>query len=201
MNNYAINSGGAIYNDASSSVIVDCIFEDNTALGKGGGIYNWNSSPDIDTSEFRRNSAGGSYGGAIHSDNYSPTIGTSIFCENTPINLGGPYSDEGTNCLAYSCDDYDDDGTLDECDGSTHVHEGEFIQEAIDNALDGDSILVHEGTYYGNGSTHIISISNSTATNLSIIGEVDVDGNPLAILDGQRNVSGNCLSECYCNRP
>ena len=193
-NNEAINSGGAIYNDASASEIVDCIFEDNTALGKGGGIYNWNSSPYIDTSEFRGNSAGGSYGGAIHSDNVGPAIGTSQFCENTPINLGGSYTDEGTNCFADSCTDSDNDGTLDDCDGFLHVYNGESIQAVINAASDGDTILVHEGTYYSDGPGDVIIIGGAQPLNLSIIGDVDKKGNLLTILDCEDQGGGIAIT-------
>jgi hypothetical protein len=118
--NTASNDGGAIFNaDPSSSanipIFEGCVFLANTAAGEGGAMHNFSVSPVINGCEFSGNGANG--GGAIYSWNSStPAIGSSVICDNTPDQIGGPFSDQGSNTISEQCDnncptDLDGDAT------------------------------------------------------------------------------------------
>ena len=78
-------------------------------------------------------------------------------CGNAPENIYGLWTDGGGVCLAYSCQDSDGNGVPDKCDGSIGdgIHEvpSEYatVQEAINAAGYGDTVLVAPGTYTGTG--------------------------------------------------
>jgi hypothetical protein len=118
--NTASDDGGAIFNaDPSSSanipIFEGCVFHANTAAGEGGAMHNFSVSPVINGCEFSENIANG--GGAIYSWNSStPAIGSSVICGNTPDQIGGPFSDQGSNTISEECGtdcptDLDGDGT------------------------------------------------------------------------------------------
>ena len=118
--NTASDEGGAIFNaDPSSSanipIFEGCVFRANTAAGEGGAMHNFSVSPVINGCEFSENIANG--GGAIYSWNSStPAIGSSVICGNTPDQIGGPFSDQGSNTISKECGtdcptDLDGDGT------------------------------------------------------------------------------------------
>ncbi|RPG13410.1 MAG: hypothetical protein CBB69_013430 [Phycisphaera sp. TMED9] len=118
--NTASDEGGAIFNaDPSSSanipVFEECLFRGNRASAEGGAMHNFSVSPTITNCEFSENVA--TEGGAIHSWNGStPAIGSSTICDNTPDQISGPFSDQGSNSISDTCDvacptDLDGDGT------------------------------------------------------------------------------------------
>jgi predicted outer membrane repeat protein len=119
-NGYA-NYGGGMYNDGSSPVVSNCIFDGNRADNRGGGMYNINgSSPVVVNCVFCNNTAialsgGGIYtngvsypaiinctiadnaagyrGGGIYTANASLTIANNIIANNTATSSGsGIYS-------------------------------------------------------------------------------------------------------------
>jgi|GEM_PF-1422093 len=154
-------SGGGLYNDSSNPQILSCIFESNTANSNGGGIYNWSSTPQVQDCQFLNNSA--ATGGGIKSYNGTgPSISVSTFCENIPDNVSGVHVDEGNNCLANLCNDYDNNGIPDQCestiwtvdDDGLDYPSADFnnIQSAINTASNGEMVLVFPGTYTGSGT-------------------------------------------------
>jgi hypothetical protein len=60
------------------------------------------------------------------------------------------------------------------------------IQEAIDDASDGDTILVGPGTY--------IEDISVTGKNFNLIGTVDGEGNPISIIQGSLNINNNGIT-------
>ncbi len=118
--NTASDDGGAIFNADPSSianipVFDECLFRGNVASAEGGAMHNFSASPTITNCEFSENAATG--GGAIYSWNGStPAIGSSTICGNTPDQIGGPFSDQGSNSITDTCGsdcptDLDGDGT------------------------------------------------------------------------------------------
>ena len=141
--------GGAIFNDSTNPIIEDCSFQHNTATSNGGGIYNWSSAPTIDNCDFKSNSANS--GGGIRTYNGSgPFVEFSTFCDNSS-NIAGPYVDGDDNCLANSCNDWNQDGIYDECViQQFNVYQGMSIQDAINQASSGDEIIIHDGEWTRN---------------------------------------------------
>lgn len=81
-NNSKSQSGGAIYtNNFSNLIIKNCIFYDNIASSYGGAI-SLNSSNAKIISNLFYNNYGHSVGGAIHSNTSSPTIINNTFYKN-----------------------------------------------------------------------------------------------------------------------
>ncbi|HRI27381.1 MAG TPA: HYR domain-containing protein, partial [Chitinophagales bacterium] len=85
------NSGGGMYNHASSPTITNVTFTGNDApisTQGGGGMYNISASaPAISNCIFTRNY--GDNGGGIRNNNSSPTISNCSFIDNRASNGGG----------------------------------------------------------------------------------------------------------------
>lgn len=110
------SNGGAIYNDARNSGIVqgtykNCTFENNYAKNDGGAIYedgeNYTSEQTMDGCIFKDNSCGG-HGGAIYffgdGGNIASTIDNTIFDSNGSNHLAyddGNSAPTFTNCNFY----------------------------------------------------------------------------------------------------
>ena len=65
------------------------------------------SSPTLTNCTFTSNSADVRDGGMYNSSSSSPTLTNCTLCSNTPNQIGGPWDDDGSNCVMASCDDCD----------------------------------------------------------------------------------------------
>ena len=94
--------GGAMRNSNSHPTLIDCTFTGNTATN-GGAIFNSvNSFPTITNCFF-----GGNSNNAITNANGAlPVITDSLFCENAPNDIVGPWDDNGGNEFSGDCDDW-----------------------------------------------------------------------------------------------
>ena len=146
--------GGAIYfhgANLAGIAVADCRFDGNGALG-GTAVMAIDVNFDITVSgcavanegpasTFRVTYGTNSTGGIV--------VGTSSICAGSPTPFAGA-TDDGTNCIAASCDDLDGNGRPDECDLYLDVP-AQFptIQAAID-AVPGNArriVRVAAGTY------------------------------------------------------
>ena len=97
--NSAETQGGAVYFDASSSV-VNCVFNNNTVIaGAGGGIYiEYFGDPEVLVANSTFNGNVARYGGAINFDGVSLDVYNSTFISNRAVGVdvgGGAISAEG----------------------------------------------------------------------------------------------------------
>ena len=185
--------GGGMCNFVSSPTLFDCTFTGNSALNWGGGIANGyhGSSPTLTECMFTSNSAnrGGGirnfYGGIA-------SLADCTLCGNDTDNIFGTFTNLGGNCLAYSCDDSDGDGTPDKCaaDGLATLRvpsQYARIEDAVEAAGYGDVVLVEAGVYFPSRTI------NTGGKPITIRGAVDSTGQPATIIDGRGNIR---LLEC-----
>ena len=83
------NSGGAMYNNASGSILSETTFEGNSSEGSGGAILNEASSIIIDEAVFTGNIAGASGGAVFNADLSNSVINDVLFEGNSALNSGG----------------------------------------------------------------------------------------------------------------
>ena len=83
------NSGGAMYNNNSGSILTDTTFEGNSSENSGGAILNEASSIIIDEAVFTNNIAGGSGGAVFNADLSNSVINDVLFEGNSALNSGG----------------------------------------------------------------------------------------------------------------
>ena len=83
------NSGGAMYNNNSGSILTDTTFEGNSSENSGGAILNEASSIIIDEAVFTGNIAGGSGGAVFNADLSNSVINDVLFEGNSALNSGG----------------------------------------------------------------------------------------------------------------
>ncbi len=90
-----------VYNRASSPTVTNCSFSGNSGGGSGGGMYNQASSPTVTDCSFSGNSASSSGGGMSNANASNPTLTNTGFCDNTPDQINGTFTDGGGNSLLY----------------------------------------------------------------------------------------------------
>ena len=83
------NSGGAMYNNTSGSILTDTTFEGNSSENSGGAILNEASSIIIDEAVFTSNIAGGSGGAVFNAELSNSVINDVLFEGNSALNSGG----------------------------------------------------------------------------------------------------------------
>ncbi|MAB81952.1 MAG: hypothetical protein CMJ24_00765, partial [Phycisphaerae bacterium] len=190
---------GTVYGFGDSDMIFrSCVFEANeSSTGAGIGAYD-NGVGDsceitVESCEFRNNLAL-LQGGALYTNGSSSfTVSDTLFCENRCTacdepggnpddqDISGNWTDGGGNEFLNFCSEInvDDDG-LDWPDAQFSN-----IQDAVDAAADGDTILVHPGTYTtsGGSSTPVVNLDGKRVTLVSN------DGPEVTFIDG-RNGSG-----------
>jgi hypothetical protein len=176
--------GGGIDCDASNPILAGCLFEENTASFQGGGLNGVNqSAPVLDACVFRANTSFDVGGGVSGSVNASPVLRDTILCGNVPNQIDGPFTDEGDNCMAFSCSDRDDDGIPDKCDGTNPgvllvPSEYPTIASAIMVAGDSDIIKIASGTHVA------AQALDPEGKAITVRGAVDAAGNPATIIAG-----------------
>lgn len=101
--NFAYWEGGGMVNFASDPLLINVAFEENATYGRGGGMANLGpSAAHIVGSFFGANVAGA--GGGIYGQQESwATVGTTIFCQNDPSPVDGPWADLGSNWMSDTC--------------------------------------------------------------------------------------------------
>ncbi|UCE59686.1 MAG: right-handed parallel beta-helix repeat-containing protein [Phycisphaerales bacterium] len=97
------NLGGGMLNDASSPVITNCAFIDNTAVFAGGALYNRKgSNPEITGCRFLNNLA--PFGAAIRNYASAPVVTDCTFTGNSAENRGaGVYNTDSSDTHLINC--------------------------------------------------------------------------------------------------
>ena len=189
-NNTASNGGG-IFNNASSPSLLNCTIEDNIVSNRGGGVCNiHNSNPDLVSCNLQGNAAA-NRGEDLFDDSVL------ISAVNTISHLmikAQVNSSETTYYVNGSCGDDSWTGLSQNCLGPDGPKK--TIQNAIDNASDGDTVIVYPETYFENininGKNIIVSGTdpNSPATVADTIINGGGDG-PVATFAGPRRRMSN----------
>ncbi len=105
--NTAVDRGGALYLTDSSVMKMALSRLDGNAANEGGAMLNeLNSSLAITDCKIRSNQAwaAATSGGGLTTDMTSASrVRNSLFCNNTAVNINGPWMDLGGNTIAASC--------------------------------------------------------------------------------------------------
>jgi hypothetical protein len=91
-------AGGAIYNQKGELTVTDSELDSNSADFFGGGIANFEGTVQVTDSQFITNSA--PVGGGIFNSLGTVMVGTTLFWQNGPDTIDGPYIDQGGNNFA-----------------------------------------------------------------------------------------------------
>lgn len=95
--------GGGMFNNNSSPIITNCVFQSNMCTSGGGGMFNINASPIITNCTFENNSAN-SGGGIENHLNASPSITNCVFDNNTADCCGGGLSNiDNSSSIINNC--------------------------------------------------------------------------------------------------
>jgi hypothetical protein len=166
---YHADNGGGIYCFDSWPTFIDCTVAWCATDGFGAGAYFSIYDLDADRapvisgcligSNVSSNGGGGIYIGSFGNE---VVIEDTTLCNNIPDAINGNWQNAGGNCIAFECSDSNGDGIPDKCfsvgDGVHEVpSEYSTIQEAIQAAGDGDTVLVAPGIYTGTGTDPIIN--------------------------------------------
>ncbi|HIB51477.1 MAG TPA: hypothetical protein EYO40_09480 [Phycisphaerales bacterium] len=193
-NNAATIEGGGVYTASSAATFISCRIIGNTAT-RGGGLKITGSKlggndPTLIDCIIAQNTGqdGGEFGGAGGIDisgNSGALLTTTTVCGNWPSQIEGPWQNMGGSCAQGDCVDSDGDGLPDICesdeDGILHVpSEYGAIQDAIDYALNGETVLIQAGTY---SEGFVIE-----AKSITISGETNTDGTPAVTINGYASV-------------
>lgn len=142
--NHALYSGGGLLSEQGELLLSECVIEDNGVSTHGGGLCIRSGSATLGNCDFRNNTAAAfdadSRGAAVHCDSStltitsclftgnmavisggalktskcSPDISQSHFCNNSPDDIDGDWTDSGDNDFCTGCDgDITGDGLVD----------------------------------------------------------------------------------------
>lgn len=191
------NRGGGIYNDGGSVMLQNSQITGNTGNGGssvGGGIYNFRGNVILQNSQISGNTLNAAYsffcaGAGIYNEGNVTLLNSQITGNSLSAFEGFFHSGGGIYNLDNVYSDYISSvngNTPDQVNGNSiiiipciNLRTGKgytTIQEAINNALDGDTISVAPGTYYEN-----IVVNR----NINLIGA----GKDKTIIDGQQKDS------------
>ena len=189
----ASNSGkGAPWNQ-THPIFIDCVITDNEA-GNGGGLH-------IDDDGYGQGCQA-TLANCIVTDNGGPatetggirnagiglvTLINSIVCGNEGGQTFGSIERDADSCASAICRDDDGDGVPEGCiydeDGILNVpDEFSTIAIAVAKALDGQSVVIAEGTYILDPDTVAMDIQNKS---LAIVGATHADGTPAVTIQGR----------------
>ncbi|MCH2134365.1 MAG: right-handed parallel beta-helix repeat-containing protein, partial [Phycisphaerales bacterium] len=185
----AVRQGGS---DPTDATITDCEFRGNRAMSSNGGaayggaMHLYQSTPCILTRCTIVDNEAGDFGGGLRVDTNTPVwLSDSIVCSNSPDQIFGTTTNVDGTWIAETCD-LDGDGIPDNEDSWPYGPNPEIagsLQQAVDNAADGDTITLAAGIYTASpGAAAVIEI---TGKEISIIGQLGPDGIPTTILDGE----------------
>ena len=186
--------GGGIGIYSCNITVTDSQFLNNT--GRYGGGVNYYGSANrfsgfVRDCTIKNNTAtySGSAGGGMQAGNESHLeVHDSVICGNVPTAVWGVSTASSGNCLANSCDDADGDGTPDVCDSGTPEvlnvpSDFATVNAAIDAASYGDTVVIAAGT-------HLLSAAlNPSGKEITVRGQIDLQGEPITILDAQSGSS------------
>ena len=194
------NGGGVyVYHQAEGApwASADVNFIDCTIIGNdaqdGGGMfsrsngYNNGAQPSLVDCLVTENTASDGVGGIRHATSPGQTtVVNSIICGNEGGQVLGDVELDVDSCAAAICLDDDGDGVPDGCvydeDGILHVpEEYPTIASALENALDGQTIVIAAGTYMIDPDTIAIDLQSKS---LTITGATHEDGTPAVTIDG-----------------
>ena len=177
-NNQAKGPGGAIASKASDLSVSDCQFESNSSMAVGGAIFADSSMLDITDSEARENTA--NQGGGLFLSNTETSIASTRICGNAPDQIVGSWTDAGDALVQDDC-------------SILYVPEDfPTIDDAIEAARDGDTIMIAAGDYLPGNEFYSVE-----DTAVSIIGETNADGSPAVILDGALGFIGQGTTQVF----
>ena len=170
-NNQAKGPGGAIASKASNLSVSNCRFESNSTMTFGGAIFANSGMLDIIDSEARENAA--SQGGGLFLSDTETSIASTRICGNAPDQIVGSWTDAGDTLVQADC--------------SILFVPEDFptIDDAVEAARDGDTIMIAAGDYLPGSEFYSIE-----DTAVSIIGETNADGSPAVILNGALGFNG-----------
>lgn len=168
--NSTVEIGGGISIRDSTITISDCHFEGNISAdridaGLGGGIYAAYCTLEITGCVVRDNIA--NLGGGLYLFDSQTSIADTRICGNSPDQIVGDWTDAGDALVQDDC--------------STLYVPEDFptIDDAVDAARDGDTIMIAAGNYLSGSDFYSVE-----DTAVSIIGETNADGSPAVILNG-----------------
>ena len=165
------STGGGIYVDNESRLLVYyCTITQNAATN-GGGIFNTNTSiVNLNNCTVTYNRA--SHGGAVYNGYHAyTTYQYSTVSSNSPTQIVGfsEAHDYGDNIFGDPIWYVDDDGPANFTS----------IQAAIDASADGDTIIVMPGTYVENINMNgkAVTLSGTSPKDWGVVGDTIIDGN------------------------
>lgn len=161
--NYASERGGGMYNVNNSNPILDNLEVSNNTALLGGGIYNEYSNPIITKSEIKNNEGNG-YAGGIYNEYSDPIISLVIFSENTGGYAGGIYNNRSNP--------YIENVTFIK---NTARYGGGGIKNYISSPTIKNSTFTDNTTGYGGGGINN-ERSSPTITNCTFSGNTAGDG-------------------------
>ncbi|MBG83706.1 MAG: hypothetical protein CMJ40_04060 [Phycisphaerae bacterium] len=206
--NTSVNDAGGFYIYAADVELESCSLDGNIAADKGGAFYIQNDSNVLIRDCEILNNQAGAYGAMLVQGSDVWVVDSKI-CSNSETQIGGSVDIQGDTCVSDSCGDIDGDGILDECDIDVLEVPTMFptIQAAIDYASEGDTVLVHPGTYFGSGDAvidpkgkAILIESSGTAADTIIDGQgfrrgIKMDSNETS----DTVISGFTIRSCYAS--
>jgi parallel beta-helix repeat protein len=177
--------GGGMYAIGGAPVIIESTFFNNSAApsgeGRGGGLYLRDSEMQMTDSTVVNNVAGITGGGLFvfvdegqgEQNWILPALASSFFCNNLPNNIAGPWSGSGNDICPG-----DFDLTVCKPDHANHPCDFQSIQQAINMADPGTTILVYSGLYqehidFGGKPIHLRS---ETPTDPDVVAATIIDG-------------------------
>ena len=201
--NTATSEGGGLWNSGQEDYLwgvinfINCRIMDNSAP-KGGGVWMFYTFGDFFDCIISNNSA--DVGGGLVISHQAADLTDCVVCGNDSTDgnqIAGPWDSHGGTCLSALCSDDDGDGVPDSCltdaDGILHVpDEYDSIPSALQEAVDGNTILIAAGTYAESAYIDIAGLA------ITIRGEMNADGTPATIIDGTDGGGGTLgIFQCF----